>query len=228
MQTVSFELVVIDLDNTVYSPEAGVFARLDERMTAFVARELRLSRDAASDLRRRYWRRYGATLRGLILHHGVDAEAFLREVHDVPIHGMLAPDAELDSAIARLPGRKVIHTNGIREHAERVLDALGIRRHFTAIYDIRFHGYRPKPSRQAISALLRREGCDPAQVLVVDDSEENLRAAWRIGARTAWIGEGAGSGTWDYRAASLAELCRALTPGDGSAPLRRPTGAFST
>ncbi len=206
-----FELAVVDLDNTLYPADSGVFSYLDARMTSFVVRELQLPVEAATRLRRRYWHRYGATLRGLMLHHGIEAEAFLHEVHDVPVHELLSPDAELDAAIARLPGRKVIHTNGTREHAERVLAALRIQRHFAAIYDIRFHTYRPKPCTRALTALLRREGVDPSRAVVVDDMEDNLRAARSIGARTAWIGTHSPSEAWDYRAGTFTALCRTLS-----------------
>ena len=214
-----FELLVIDLDNTVYRADSGVFARMDARMTAFVARELGVDEDTANELRLRYWRQYGTTLRGLMLHHGVEPEPFLREVHDIDIAAMLAPDPELDAALARLPGRKVIHTNGIREHAERVLAALGVARHFDAIHDIRFHDYRPKPCADTLAKLIAHEGARPAGTLVVDDMEDNLAAARRAGARTALIAPEPPRERWDFHAATLPELAarlNAASPADNA------------
>jgi len=198
-----FDLAVIDLDNTLYAADSGVFARMDKRMTAFVARELSITPAKASDLRVKYWKQYGATLRGLMLHHGMEPEAFLHEVHDIGVHQMLAPDAGLNRALDCLPGRKVIHTNGIREHAERVLKALGVAHHFSAIYDIRFDNYQPKPSAETLARLIDSEDVAVDRTLVIDDMEDNLAAARSIGAQTALISTCKSGKTWDFHATSL-------------------------
>jgi putative hydrolase of the HAD superfamily len=180
-----FDLAVIDLDNTLYRADTGVFARMDARMTAFIVRELGVDEAEANRLRLKYWQEFGTTLRGLMLYHGIDAEAFLHEVHDINAHELLSPDPDLDAALARLPGRKVIHTNGIREHAERILAALGIGHHFERIYDIRFDAdYLPKPNREVLARLIELEGSTPDRTLVVDDMADNLTPAKELGCRT--------------------------------------------
>ena len=205
-----FELIVVDLDNSLYAADCGVFAHMDERMTAFVSRELGVDEARANELRIDYWRRYGTTLRGLILHHGTEPEGFLHEVHDIAVHEMLQPDASLDEALSALTGRKVIHTNGTREHAGRVLAALGIERHFSTIYDIRFNAYMPKPCSTTLGFLLEAEGVSAAKALVIDDMEDNLAAARDIGARTALVSAKEPREPWDFHAASFPELCRQI------------------
>jgi len=205
-----FDLAVIDLDNTLYAADSGVFACMDKRMTAFVARELGMDAGEANTLRLKYWKQYGTTLRGLMLHHGVEPETFLHEVHDIGVHEMLSPDTKLDEALARLSGRKVIHTNGILEHAERVLEALGVAHHFTAIYDIRFNDYRPKPCTITLSALIESEGTRPARTMVIDDMEDNLAAARSIGTQTALISTHEAGERWDFRAVSLSCLSQTI------------------
>lgn len=200
-----FELAVIDLDNTLYTADSGVFARMDQRMTAFVARELGVDPAEADRLRVKYWRQYGTTLRGMMLHHGMEAEPFLHDVHDIDAHEILKPDVALDAALARLPGRKVIHTNGIREHAERILNILGVAHHFAAIYDIRFNHYIPKPDKNTLAMLIHAEGCQPEHTLVVDDMEENLSIARDLGCKTVWITH-ATDGHWDYHLPSIHTL----------------------
>jgi len=204
-----FDLAVIDLDNTLYAADSGVFARMDKRMTAFVARELDVSTDEADRLRVKYWKKYGTTLRGMMLHHGMQPEAFLHDVHDIDAHEILNPDAALDAALARLPGRKVIHTNGIREHAERILKALGIAHHFERIYDIRFNDYIPKPCQQTLASLIKQEGMAPERTLVVDDMADNLRVAKALGCKTVWITREA-KGEWDYHIPRFHQLPEAL------------------
>lgn len=201
-----FDLAVIDLDNTLYAADSSVFLHMDKRMSAFVARELGVDADTADVLRRKYWKQYGTTLRGLMLHHNMAPEAFLHEVHDIDVHGMLTPDAALDNALHGMPGYKVIHTNSIREHAERVLDALGVAHHFKTIYDIRFDHYQPKPASGTLRMLLAAEGINPERTLVIDDMEDNLAAARAIGTQTALISTGRPTGAWDFHAASLPDL----------------------
>ncbi len=201
-----FDLAVIDLDNTLYAADSGVFARMDKRMTAFVARELDITPAAANELHVKYWKQYGTTLRGLMLHYGMEPEAFLHDVHDIRVHEMLAPDTELNQALDRLPGRKVIYTNSIREHAERVLQALDVAHHFTAIYDIRFDHYQPKPSAASLSMLIQLEGAAPSRTVVIDDMEDNLEAARSIGAKTVLISARHPGKRWDFYAASLPRL----------------------
>lgn len=207
-----FDLLVVDLDNTLYTADSGVFARMDKRMTAFVARELGIGHDEANAMRMSYWKRYGTTLRGLMLHHGVDPEPFLHEVHDIGIEQFLRADAELDQALENMPGRKIIHTNGTQEHAGRVMQALGVTRHFHAVYDIRFNSYKPKPCKTTLAKLLAQEGVAPQRALIVDDMPDNLAVARELGARTAWVSKSGIRNGWDYHAATIHQLPDEITP----------------
>ncbi|PCI42597.1 MAG: pyrimidine 5'-nucleotidase [Proteobacteria bacterium] len=200
------DLIVVDLDNTLYAAGNGVFARMDKRMTAFICHALGIQHAEANALRVRYWRQYGTTLRGLVLHHGIEPETFLHDVHDVNAHELLCKNAQLDAVLYQLPGRKVIHTNGIYEHAERVLDALGIRHHFEVIYDIRYNEYLPKPCAATLKMLLHDEGVLPVRALVLDDMQENLVVAKELGARTCWVTAEPSQHDWDYQVAAIEEL----------------------
>ncbi|MDQ7005048.1 MAG: pyrimidine 5'-nucleotidase [Ghiorsea sp.] len=187
IKQLTIDLMVIDLDNTLYAADNGVFARMDEKMIAYIQRELGLGRKEANVLRVKYWKQYGSTLKGLMVHHGHDAEPFLFEAHDVDAHELLSPHDELRDVLQDIPQRKVIHTNGTTEHAETILNALGIRDCFAAIYDIRFNQYTPKPCVKTLQQLFAQEGVAAAQVLVIDDMEDNLMVAKQAGAKTAWV-----------------------------------------
>ncbi|MFQ5355615.1 MAG: pyrimidine 5'-nucleotidase [Mariprofundaceae bacterium] len=204
-----FDLAVIDLDNTLYAANNGVFARMDRRMTTFVANELGLAESLANDLRLRYWKQYGTTLRGMMLHHGMKPEPFLEYVHDIDVHELLEQDDDLDAALERLPGKKVVHTNGTKEHAGRVLESLGIHNHFNAIYDIRFNDYIPKPCQQTLINLIRSEESSPPRTLVVDDMANNLQAAKEAGCKTVRITHEQG-GSWDFHIPKFHHLPDAL------------------
>ena len=123
---------LFDLDNTLYPPEAEFMSLIEGRMTQFVARETGLPRAEAFALQKRYLNEHGTTLAGLMANHGVNPEAFLDEVHDVSMAG-LVPDPVLRAAIAALPGRRLVFTNGDKRHAERVLGKLQLDDLFEAV-----------------------------------------------------------------------------------------------
>jgi len=134
----------------------------------------------------------------LMLHHDVEPEHFLHDVHDIQAHELLQENPHLDAVLSALPMRKVIHTNGIKEHAERILEALGVRHHFSDIYDIRFHHYLPKPCQESLQLLFEKEGVTAEQAWVVDDMEDNLAVADMLGAQTCWISPSKEKSRWGH------------------------------
>jgi len=177
---------VFDLDNTLYPRSARLFDQIQIRMTDWVMSALRMDRPAADALRADYWRRYGTTLSGLIHEHGVDPAPYLDHVHDIALD-TLAPDPGLARAIRALPGRKIVHTNGSRRHAERVTMARGLSGAFDAVYGIECAGYRPKPIPEAFRAILAQDGFDPARAAMFEDEERNLAVPHALGMRTVLI-----------------------------------------
>lgn len=180
------ETWIFDLDNTLYHPSARLFDQIDARMTRFIMRELGLSRDASDRLRRDYWRRHGTTLRGLIESHDVDPNAFLAEVHDLDLSA-LKPDPELVGAMRRLPGRRIVHTNGARVHAARVLAARGLAGLFDAVYAIEDKDLVPKPQPDAYARIVALSGLDPARAAMIDDDARNLEVPKAMGMTTVWL-----------------------------------------
>jgi putative hydrolase of the HAD superfamily len=181
-----------DLDDTLHEASHAIFAAIDARMTDFVERDLGLTREQADALRHAYWRRYGATMLGLVRHHAVDPHRFLRETHDFRVEELVRIERGLARALARLPGRKVLITNAPGAYAGRVLRHAGLHRHFRVRYPIeqlRLHGhFRPKPSVSMLRAVLAREGLagrpNAGRAVLVDDSAANLKAARAAGFST--------------------------------------------
>jgi putative hydrolase of the HAD superfamily len=186
MKTSGINTWIFDLDNTLYSASLGVFDQIDARMKDFVARELDLSPDDAFKLQKKYFHAHGTTLRGLMLNHGTDPDAFLDFVHDID-HDVLDADHRLEKAIAALPGRKLVFTNGTAYHARRVIERLGVTRHIEAIFDIRSAGYIPKPSAEPYEKLLREHDVAPARAAMFEDSSANLKPAAALGMTTVWV-----------------------------------------
>lgn len=180
-----------DLDNTLHDASHAIFRVIDGRMTDYVERHLQFDRARANELRLTYWRRYGATMLGLMRHHAVDPHHFLRETHDFDVAALLRAERGMARLFALLPGRKVLLTNAPGGYADAVLRALGLHRSVLARYAIeqmRVHGsFRPKPSRSMLRHMLARERVPVGHAVLIDDSPANLRAARAVGFRTVLV-----------------------------------------
>ena len=180
------EAWIFDLDNTLYPASCNLFSQVDARMSAFIQELLSLGPDEARRVQKRYFREHGTTLRGLMTHHRVDPEAFLAFVHDIDFSVIpCAPD--LDAALSRLAGRKLVFTNATVPYAERVLARLGIGRHIEAIFDIVAADFRPKPEPESYRQLIAAHGIDPRRAVLVEDIARNLTPAAALGMTTVWV-----------------------------------------
>ena len=177
---------VFDLDNTLYPPETRLFDQISARMTVWVMEALGVSRVEADRLRTDYWRRYGTTLAGLMDEHGVDPGPYLTEVHDIDFT-VLDIDAALVAAIAALPGRRIVYTNGSRPYAERVIEARGLSGLFDAVYGVEHAGFRPKPERAAFEAVFAADGIAPKAAAMFEDDPRNLAVPHEMGMRTVHV-----------------------------------------
>ncbi|MBL6931869.1 MAG: pyrimidine 5'-nucleotidase [Rhodospirillales bacterium] len=177
---------VFDLDNTLYCASSNLFGQIDVRMKTFIARFLDLEPDEAFKVQKRYFREYGTTLRGLMDRHDIDPRAFLDHVHDIDLD-VVRPNPVLDKALENLEGRKIIFTNADVGHAERVMERLGVSRHFEAIFDIVACDYIPKPEPAVYRQLVERFELDPKSTVMVEDMARNLKPAADIGMTTVWV-----------------------------------------
>lgn len=180
---------LFDLDNTLYPATSSLFPQIDRRMKAFIARFLGLPEDEAFVIQKKYYHQYGTTLRGLMLEHGLEPDAFLDFVHDID-HSVLAYDRALDDALKVLPGRKLVFTNGSARHAERVLDRLALGHHFEGIFDIKAADYIPKPQPETYEKLVAAFGITPDRTAFFEDSVLNLKPAAAIGMTTILVRAG--------------------------------------
>jgi putative hydrolase of the HAD superfamily len=188
---------LFDLDNTLHDASHAIFPAINEKMNAYMARVLGVDgkpADAATvdAARLGYWRRYGATLIGMVKHHDVRAEDFLRAAHDFDdLRQMIRAERGLNRLLQRLPGRKILLTNAPHRYSREVMRHLGLQRHFArhiSIEAMRVHGQlRPKPSKHLLRKLLKHERLAPSRCILVEDTVETLKAAKALGLRTAWI-----------------------------------------
>ncbi|MCS6911149.1 MAG: pyrimidine 5'-nucleotidase, partial [Anaerolineales bacterium] len=146
--------LLFDLDETLYTPQTGLWDAIGERITLYMCERLGLSLEAARALRLRYRQQYGVALAGLLAEHAISPDDYLAYVHDLPLPDYLKPDPQLNAMLSRLPLTKAILTNADADHARRVLEQLGIARHFETIIDIRVLGFVNKPRPEAYERAL--------------------------------------------------------------------------
>lgn len=202
---------LFDLDNTLHDANPHIFPAIGRAMAAYVARHVGLDEAAARQLRDHYWRRYGATLTGLVRHHGVDPHHFLAATHDflADLPRMLVHDKALRHLLRRLPGRKIVFSNAPRRYVEAVLALLGIRSLIDGIWTIERLRFTPKPHLAAFRRLLSAERLDARRCILVEDSAANLVAAKRLGMTTVLVARAQRRPAYvDHRIDSLRALIR--------------------
>jgi putative hydrolase of the HAD superfamily len=188
---VTAPLWIFDLDNTLHNASPHIFPHINRSMTAYVQQHLQLDEAAANELRMHYWRRYGATLSGLMRHHGTDPEHFLLHTHQfADLAQMVLRVPRLRHVLRALPGRKVVFSNAPHHYARAVLKLLRVNDLFDDVMAVEHTRYRPKPDYFGFMRLLKKHRVKAPQCVMIEDSLENLHAAKRLGMRTVWVNKG--------------------------------------
>jgi len=182
---------IFDLDNTLHDAAPHIFPHINRSMTAYLQQHLQLDEAAANALRMHYWQRYGATLSGLMRHHGTRPEHFLWHTHQFPeLERMVLREPRLRHVLKALPGRKVVFSNAPQHYAQAVLKLLRVADLFDDVMAVEQTRYRPKPDSFGFLRLLRQHRVKAAQCVMVEDSLENLQTAKRLGMHTVWVNSG--------------------------------------
>ncbi len=223
------ETWIFDLDNTLYPHHLNLWQQVDERIRHYIAGFLRISHDEAFHVQKDYYKRYGTSMRGLMTVHGMQPDDFLDFVHQID-HSPLEPNAPLGQAIEKLPGRKLILTNGTRRHADAVLARLELDRHFDDVFDIVAAELEPKPSRQTYDRFVKAFDVEPSRAAMFEDLARNLVVPHALGMTTVlvvpeharevfredWELEGRDAPHVDHVTDDLAAFLRGLRRIDGS------------
>jgi putative hydrolase of the HAD superfamily len=216
---------VFDLDNTLYPHHVNLWQQVDARIGEFVSAWLKVDATEARRIQKDYYRRYGTTMRGMMTEHGVRADDYLAYVHRID-HSPLQPNPAMGAAIAQLPGRKLILTNGSTDHAAKVLERLGLETHFEAVFDIIAAELEPKPAPQTYRKFLYDHAVDPATSAMFEDLARNLEVPHQLGmvtvlvtpdgaeqvVREDWELEGRGADHVDHVTDDLTGFLERLTP----------------
>jgi putative hydrolase of the HAD superfamily len=177
---------VFDLDNTLYPHHVNLWQQVDARIGEFVSAWLKVSATEARRIQKDYYLRYGTTMRGMMTEHDVRADDYLAYVHQID-HSPLQPNPAMGAAIAKLPGRKLILTNGSTDHAGKVLERLGIGEQFEAVFDIIAAELEPKPAPQTYQKFLALHRVDPLTSAMFEDLARNLMVPHELGMTTVLV-----------------------------------------
>lgn len=210
------DLILFDLDNTVYPRDLGLWTEIDRRILAYVCQTLDLPPDEAKTVQKRYWRTYGTTIMGLMAEHNVEPEPYLAYVHDFDASHYLQPNPALAAALADLPQRKAIFTNATAAHARNVLSALGVLPFFDRLVGMNDIGYVSKPNPLAYQRCLELLAAPARRCLFIEDSAVNLPPARQLGMHTALLGA-PDQGEADFYLAEIEDVA-SLFRQDGGGP----------
>jgi len=207
---------LFDLDNTLYSGETRVFEQVDKKMSEYISKKLNVSLVEAKKIQKNYFYEHNTTLNGMIKNHKIDASEFLEFVHDIDLN-FLKKDIPLEIELKKLPGKKIIFTNGSRKHALNVTKKIGIEKCFDDIFDIVDADFFPKPTVFPYKKLVEKHKIDPNLCVFIEDIARNLKPAYEMGMKTVWIKneepwakEFSSSNFIDYKTDNLSKFLRKI------------------
>jgi putative hydrolase of the HAD superfamily len=203
---------IFDLDNTLHDATPHIFPHINRSMTEYLQQYLNLDEAAANALRVDYWQRYGATMSGLMRHHGTDPRHFLWHTHQFPeLPNMVLCDPLLRHVLKALPGKKMVFSNAPLHYALAVLKLLRVDDLFDDVMAVEHTRFRPKPDSYGFMRLLKKQRIRAANCVMVEDSLENLRAAKRLGMQTVWVTRGTRSSPYaDIKISSVMQLPKVM------------------
>ena len=177
---------IFDCDGVLYDDLEGVFGQVSKRMTEYISKKLNLSLEKAKELQTNYFHKYNTSLNGLMIHHDINPQEFLKYVHDINLD-FLKKDLKLRKELIELKTKKFVFTNGSHEHASNITKTLGISDLFDGFFDITDCNFIPKPSIEPYKKLIDKFNIKPSETVFIEDIAINLEPAKKLGMKTVWL-----------------------------------------
>ena len=178
--------ILFDLDGVLYQDLEAVFGQVSKKMTKYISNKLNLSLEKAKELQTNYFHKYNTSLNGLMIHHDIKPEDFLKYVHDIDL-SFMKKDLVLRNELENLNIKKFIFTNGSKEHAKNITKHLGINDLFDDLFDIVDAEFSPKPTAKAFDLMIKKFKINPKETLYIEDIAKNLSIGKERGTITAWL-----------------------------------------
>ncbi len=178
--------ILFDLDGVLYQDLEAVFGQVSKKMTEYISIKLNLDLKKAKELQTNYFHKYNTSLNGLMIHHDIVPEEFLKYVHDIDL-SFMKKDLILRNELENLNLKKFIFTNGSKEHANNIISHLGIEDLFDDLFDIVDAKFNPKPTAKAFDLMVKKFKINPKETLYIEDIAKNLSIGKERGTITAWL-----------------------------------------
>ena len=178
--------ILFDCDGVLYSDLEGVFGQVSKKMTKYISKKLNIDLIKAKELQTNYFHKYNTSLNGLMIHHDIPPEEFLKYVHEIDL-SFMKKDLALREELEKLNIKKFVFTNGSREHVKNITTHLGIEDLFNGIFDIVDAEFHPKPEAKAFDLMTKKFNINPKETLYIEDIAKNLSIAKERGATTVWL-----------------------------------------
>ncbi len=178
--------ILFDLDGVLYQDLEAVFGQVSKKMTEYISNKLDVDLKKAKELQTNYFHKYNTSLNGLMIHHNIKPEEFLKYVHDIDL-SFMKKDLILRNELENLNLKKFIFTNGSKDHAKNITNHLGINDLFDDLFDIVDAEFSPKPTAKAFDLMVKKFKINPKETLYIEDIAKNLSIGKERGTITAWL-----------------------------------------
>jgi len=178
--------ILFDLDGVLYQDLESVFGQVSKKMTEYISNKLDIDLKNAKELQTNYFHKYNTSLNGLMIHHDIKPEEFLKYVHDIDL-SFMKKDLILRNELEKLNLKKFIFTNGSKDHAKNIAKHIGINDLFDGLFDIVDAEFSPKPTAKAFDLMVKKFKINPKETLYIEDIAKNLSIGKERGAITAWL-----------------------------------------
>ena len=178
--------ILFDCDGVLYQDLEAVFGQVSKKMTEYISKKLNIDLIKAKEVQTNYFHKYNTSLNGLMIHHDILPEEFLKYVHDIDL-SFMKKDLALREELEKLNIKKFVFTNGSRDHVKNITTHLGIEDLFNGIFDIVDAEFHPKPEAKAFDLMAKKFNINPKETLYIEDIAKNLSIAKERGATTVWL-----------------------------------------
>jgi len=189
----NMKYLLLDLDGVCYGKHNNyslekVFGQVSNRMTKFISEKLKINKKKAKELQTNYFYKYNTSLNGLMIHHGIPPQEFLKYVHNIDL-SFMKKDTVMRNELIQLDMEKFIFTNGSAEHAKNILTHLGVYDLFgrEKVFDIEDAEYVPKPEAKTFDLMTKKFGINPKETIYIEDIAKNLSIGHKRGCSTVWL-----------------------------------------
>ena len=178
--------ILFDCDGVLYQDLEAVFGQVSKKMTKYISNKLGMDLTKAKELQTNYFHKYNTSLNGLMIHHDIPPEEFLKYVHDIDL-SFMKKDLVLRNELEKLNTKKFVFTNGSKEHVKNITEHLGIDDLFDDIFDIVDAEFHPKPEAKAFDLMIKKFNINPKETIYIEDIAKNLSIAKERGSTTVWL-----------------------------------------